>query len=159
MPRTAVNLRSLSLPNALTPFLNAVLARNREAEGREEKLQRQTTPLNAAPSLGKVHTMILFQTRRPKGAHPAFLFGGKVTTIRRWPPARPVPQGPTAHRLPQSPCPITAPSVPPITWQINQFGDPPGSFWPSLQGPAFITTEPASAVRHRNVIMRQESTA
>ena len=56
-------------------------------------------------------------------------------------------------------CPITAPSVPPITWQINQFGDPPGSFWPSLQGPAFITTEPASAVRHRNVIMRQESTA
>lgn len=39
VPQTAVNLRSLSLPNALTLFLNDVLARNREAEGRKEKLQ------------------------------------------------------------------------------------------------------------------------
>jgi hypothetical protein len=23
----------------------------------------------------------------------------------------------------------------PIIWQINQFGSPPGSFWPPLQGP------------------------
>lgn len=159
VPRMAVDLRSLSLPNVLTPFLKAVLARNREAGGGEEELQPQTPPSRRSSVSRKSPHDESVSGQAPKGSSHGFSFRGHGDTIRRRPPARPVPRGPTAHRLSQSPRPITAPSVPLITWQINQFGGPPGSFWPPLQGPAFITTEPASAVRHRNVIMRQESRA
>lgn len=65
---------------------------------------------------------------------------------------QPILRGPTSRGLHKSPGPMAAPPLPPITWQINQFGGPPGSFGPPLQGLPFITTEPAASGRRRNVI-------
>ena len=77
VPQMAVNLRSLSLPNALTLFLNDVLARNREAEGRKEKLQRQMTPSRRSSIFRKSPHDDSVSDQTPKGSSPGFSFRGQ----------------------------------------------------------------------------------
>lgn len=78
--------------------------------------------------LGKVNTVILSVSFRvPRGKSEGFF----CPRIRESADHAP----PTELRSTKKPMSYYGVFFSPIIWQINQFGSPPGSFWPPLQGP------------------------
>lgn len=143
-------------PSLLTAAARAPMPHKHHARPKQQKGGQRHPPTNDSRlrvtlSSGKASIVILVVSAQvPKGKSNCSSCLGNCTSHFPREAAHPHPSRRARPRAVYTkPGPITAPPLLLITWQINQFEGPPGSFWPPLQGLAFIITKPASFVMEK----------